>query len=55
MKVSYWRFLVPLVLQIAIVASVAAIPFSILLTGKTVVFKTIALDPMTYYGAILKY
>ncbi|PLS68923.1 MAG: hypothetical protein CV045_05135 [Cyanobacteria bacterium M5B4] len=58
MKVSYWRFLVPLVLQIAIVASVAAIPFSILLTGKTVVFKTIALDPydlLRGYSQVLSY
>ncbi len=58
MKLSYWRFLIPLAFQITIVASVALIPLSIVLTGKTVILRTTAFDPydlLRGYSQVLNY
>lgn len=58
MKLSYWRFIIPLAFQVTIVASIAFVPLSIVLTGKTVILRTAAFDPydlLRGYSQVLTY
>lgn len=56
--ISSWRFLVPLVLQLALILSVPAQAFYTSITGKTVILQTAPVDPYDFlrgYYQILNY
>ncbi len=58
MKLPYWRFLVPLFFQITIVVGIAISPLWTVLTGNTVILRTIPIDPYDFlrgYSQVLDY
>ncbi len=48
MKLPYWRFWVPLFFQIMIVAGIAISPLWTVLTGNTVILRTIPINPYDF-------
>ncbi len=58
MKLPYWRFWVPLLCQTTIVARIAISPLWTILTGNTVILRTIPIDPYDFlrgYSQVLGY